>query len=200
VAIGRIYDAQRVVAVAADNLRADLTLFGIAAIGERRTLSGAGLPDANLHLDDGRYSVLLNLDLPLYRVPERNLYRNSLVAFEQSARDAQGVEDLVKLEIREDLRVLQESRELLAIQVESVELAERRVQSTQLFLRAGRAEIRDVLDAQRALLDSKNALTFEVVRYRIADLALQRDTGLLEVNERGLWTEYDPAHEAGPGG
>jgi hypothetical protein len=31
------------------------------------------------------------------------------------------------------------------------------------------------------------------VDYRVATLALQRDMGLLETDEKGLWREYDPA-------
>jgi hypothetical protein len=36
----------------------------------------------------------------------------------------------------------------------------------------------------------KCRLTSAVVSYRIADLELQRDPGLLEVNEKGLWLEF----------
>ncbi len=200
VAVGRIYDAQRIVAVAADGLRADLTLLGNGSLGGRRTLADAGLPDAELDPDDGSYSVVASLDLPLYRIPERNLYRNSLIALEQARRGAQAVEDRVKREVRDDLRVLLESRERLRIQAQSVELARRRVESTQLFLRAQRADIRDVLEAQEDLLDALNELSFEAVRYRIADLSLQRDLELLQVNEEGLWTEYEPPAPAPAGG
>jgi outer membrane protein TolC len=191
-AIGRIYDAQRTVAVAADQLRADLTLLGRGSIGARRRLADADLPDADLRFDEGAYSVLLNLNLPLYRIPERNVYRNSLIALEQAVRNAQAVEDRIKLDVREDLRTLVESRERLIVQAEAVDLARRRVQSTQLFLRAGRAEIRDVLEAQSDLLDARNSLSFEVVQYRVSDLSLQRDMGMLEVSETGLWTEFVP--------
>jgi hypothetical protein len=30
------------------------------------------------------------------------------------------------------------------------------------------------------------------VQYRVAELELQRDIGVLEVNERGLYREYSP--------
>jgi outer membrane protein TolC len=67
------------------------------------------------------------------------------------------------------------------------------VNSVELFLQAGRAEIRDLLDAQEALVSAQNALTAGLVDYRVAALALQRDMGLLETDEKGLWREYDPA-------
>jgi outer membrane protein TolC len=60
------------------------------------------------------------------------------------------------------------------------------------LLQVGRASARDVLEAQTDLTDSKNAFSLERVRYRLAELALQRDLDLLQVNEQGLWKELDP--------
>ena len=78
------------------------------------------------------------------------------------------------------------------IQAKSVTVARRRVESTTLFLQAGRAEIRDVLEAQEALVSAQNALTASLVDYRVAELELQRDLGVLEVDDQGLWHEYTP--------
>ena len=58
VAVGRVDDAQRQVAVAADALQADVTLLGSASIGERRTLASADALDAKLRFNEGRYSAL----------------------------------------------------------------------------------------------------------------------------------------------
>ena len=63
---------------------------------------------------------------------------------------------------------------------------------TDLLLEAGRAQMRDVLDAQAALLSAQNALTRAVVQYRVAELELQRDMDVLQVNEKGLWQELSP--------
>ena len=102
----------------------------------------------------------------------------------------QSSEDQVKLDIRNALRTLRQARESYKIQSQSLITAQRRVDSTQLFLQLGRAEIRDLLEAQEDLIDAQNALTAALVDYRIAELELQRDAGVLIVNERGLWTEY----------
>ncbi|NLX14942.1 MAG: TolC family protein [Phycisphaerales bacterium] len=192
VARGRVDDTQRKVAVAADALRADLTLLGSGSIGERRLLGSSASPDARMRFNEGRYSALVGLDLPLERTAERNLYRNSLIVMEQSIRDYQELEDQIKLEIRDHLRRLLESRESVRIQAEAVRLAQRRVESTDLFLQAGRAQVRDLLEAQEALISAQNALTAALVQYRVAEWALQRDLGVLEVDETGLWKEYVP--------
>ena len=59
------------------------------------------------------------------------------------------------------------------------------------FLQAGRAAIRDVLEAEEALISARDALTSALVAYRVADLNLQRDMAVLRVSEDGLWQEFD---------
>lgn len=196
VVMGRVYDAQRAVVVAADALGAELTLFGSVATGERRTLSSANLDDSySLPLDRAVYDALLTLDLPLERTEERDAYRASLVALERAVRDLQAFEDDVKFDVRSALRDLVQAREALTIESQAVALAQRRVESTDLFLQAGRAEIRDVLEAQEDLVDAQNALTSALVEYRILELQLQRDMGVLNVDENGLWQEFVPTGE-----
>jgi outer membrane protein TolC len=195
VAVGEIDDAQRTVAVAADQLRADLTLLGTGAAGARRTIASAGQADAILRPDEGSYSALLTLDLPLERTAEQDAYRTSLIGLEQSVRAVQSLEDQIKLGVRARLGELLEAREAIQIETTAVEVATRRVASTQLFLEAGRVQMRDYLDAQDALVLAQNSLTAALVNYRLAELSLQRDMGVLEVNETGLWREYTPEVE-----
>ena len=192
---GKIEDAERKVFVATDALRAELTLLGTAQAGERRGIATAGSDNARLDLDDGTYSALLTLDLPLERTAERNQYRKSLISLGQAVRGFQQLEDRVKLDVRDKLRDLLGARESLQIQVQAMDVAEKRVRGTDLFFEAGRAEIRDVLEAQEALLSAQNAVTSAAVSYRVAELELQRDLGLLQVNEKGLWQEYSPKGE-----
>ncbi len=199
VAIGRIDDAQRSIVVAADNLRADLTLLGSVSVGQRRSAGTADEPNAELRFERGTYSGILDLELPLERTAERNQYREQWIQLERAVRAAQQLEDQIKLDVRDQLRVLLEAREVVLIQMRAVEVARRRVRGTDLFLEQGRAEIRDVLEARESLVSAENALTAAIVRYRVAELEFQRDLGVLEVDAGGLWTEYDPnrGREAG---
>lgn len=50
---GGVFDAQRAVVVSADALGAELTLFGSAELGERRTVTSADLRDARIRTDKG---------------------------------------------------------------------------------------------------------------------------------------------------
>ena len=188
--LGRITDAQRGVAVAADALRAGLTLTGTGQAGGRRGIGSAGQDDAKLRPEKGVYTGGLFLDLPLERTAERNAYRDSLIVLERTVRRAQELEDQIKLEVRNGLRELVAARESFTIQTEAVEVARRRVKSTELFLKANRVQIRDVLEAQESLVSAQNALTAALVAYRVTELELQRDMGVLEITETGVWNEY----------
>ncbi|HLB75015.1 MAG TPA: TolC family protein [Sedimentisphaerales bacterium] len=184
-AIGAVYDAQRQVVVKADALRAGLTLGGTASVSDTDD-------EGRLRFDNGTYTALLSLDLPVERTSERNEYRNSLIDLERATRSVQSLEDQIKQSVRSELRTLLESRESLKIQAQSVIVAEKRVRSTTFFLEAGRTEIRNLLEAQDALLSAQNLLTRAVVDYRIGELELQRDLDVLKVNEEGLWQEFSP--------
>ncbi len=190
---GIVYDAQRDVVVAADRLRPELTLLGSASIGERRGLGSADMPDNHdLDIEKGRYNTLLTLDLPFERTSEMVAYRNSIINLEQSVRNLQELEDTIKFDIRSELRNLLQTREDLLIQVQAVALAERRVKSTELYIQAGRKEIRDLLEARESLLGAQNSLTRSMIDYRLAELEIQRDMGVLDVNHEGMWKEFNP--------
>lgn len=185
IAMEQVYDAQREVVVRADALRTGLDLGGSAAVSDTDA-------DGDLDIDGGQFGALLSLDLPIERTAQRNAYRNSLIALERTVRDVQSLEDQIKLAIRDHLRTLMLAREGLKIQAAAVVVAEKRVRSSQMFLEAARIQIRDLLEAQDALLAAQNDLTAALVDYRIAELGIQRDMGVLAVNEKGLWQEFSP--------
>ena len=192
VAIGAVHDAQRQVVVAADALGAELTFLGSAGVGEGRNIDSATSDNARLSFDKGHSAALLTLDLPLERTAERNAYRKSFIDLESAVRSVQAFEDQIKLSVQDELRTLVTSRESLKIQAQSVLVAQKRVRSSNLFLEAGRAQIRDLLEAQEALFSAQNSLTAAVIDYRIAELELQSDIGLLQIDDKGLWQEFSP--------
>jgi len=196
VALARVDDAERKITVAASSLKPGLDLTLSAAAGEGRSLATAGSPDAKLDPDQGNLSALLSLELPFERTAERNVYRESVLDYEKSLRTVEEVSDSVRQQVRARLRDLLLARETVSIQAQAVAIARRRVDSTDLFLQAGRAEIRDVLESQEALLTALNGLTGSYIDYRLSELRLQRDMGVLHVDEKGLWTEYQPVEVA----
>jgi outer membrane protein TolC len=189
---GKVYDKQRAVVVAADALGAELTLFGSAQSGARRDVSTATLDDSHIRKDKGYSYATLTMNLPVERTKEAVNYRNSFIDLERAVRNVQTFEDDIKTQIRNTLRDLLVARENMYIQAKAVYVAQKRVKSVNMFLDAGRAQTRDLLEAQDALLAAQNSLTASVVDYRTAELNVQRDMGVLQVDEKGLWQEYSP--------
>jgi len=187
--IDRIEDAQRQVLIAEDALRAEVTLGGRASAGEG---AKAGSDEnGEFNLGEAVFGSTLSIDLPFERTAERNAYRGSLIQLEGAVRAYQAAEDALKESVRAAIRSLRETREQLKIQYLAVSLAERRVRNNDLLLQAGRAEMRDVLEAQAALLSAQNALFSAIRSYRVRELELQKELGLLEVTIDGVWREPD---------
>jgi len=185
----KVEDALRKTRIIADSLRAKLDLLANARIGESRSISSANAGNVQFNPKDGDYSLGLNLKLPWEKTAEQIRYRTAILELQRNNRMLQEQEDKVKLDIRAALRKLQAAREGLIIQTKAVKLAERRVRSTTLLLNVGRAQMRDLLFAQDSLLVAQNSLTGSLLDYRIAELELQRDMGILTVSKTGILKE-----------
>nr|WP_321530625.1 TolC family protein [uncultured Desulfuromonas sp.] len=186
---GRVEDEKRAIRVAEDALRAGLTLLASGSDGSSRNLAGAATNDASLDPDEGQYSALLNLDLPFERTAERNALRQAWLDYNVQQRSLEALEDNIKLQVRAAWRQLKEAQETIDIQSMALHVAQRRVESTNLFLRAGRIQIRDLLEAEDDLVLARNALVQAQVQYRITALELLRDLGTLTIDDQGDWLE-----------
>ncbi len=177
-----VIDAQRKVFVAADALRAELNLTGNAEAisarrGDRNTLGSLR----------EEYGLGFELDLPLDRVPEQHVYRKALITLSQRQREYDLAADIVRLQVRQGYRDLDEAAERHKVQLEALQLAETRFNKTYLLLQYGRASSRRVLSAQNDLFEAQNAATKTLVDYTIATLNFYRDTGVLHVRPDGMW-------------
>lgn len=179
-----VLDAQRKVRVAADSLRSELNLVGnVNAIGARK---GDRQTLRSLRQE---YEAGLELNLPLDRVAEQNVYRKALITLNQNQRQYEQAADTVTLEVRQAYRDLAEASERYRVQLDSLELARKRLANTSLLMQYGRASSRRVLNAQQDLLDAQNAATAALVDYAVATLNFYRDTGVLHVRADGMWEQ-----------
>lgn len=174
---GAIEDAERAVRIAVDDLR-----MGIDVIASG---GGTSEDDQPLKFQDGGidWALTLDIDFALDRRPQRNAFRAALIALQAAGRAREQLEDQITADLRDLLRTLVQLRAELEIQTNSVGLAERRVESTRLNFDAGRAETRDLLEAQEALVTAQNAATRARIDYELARLALFRDLEALRVEE-----------------
>lgn len=189
VQFARVADAQRATVVAADGLKADFDLNASAAYGGGLGALSGGADDTSLRLDGGTYGAGASFNLPIERTAERNSYRISLINLDRAIRAAQEQEDGVKLDILNALRDLRVAAEDLKIQSYSIATAQRRVDAAELFLDLGQGEARDLTEAVTALNEAKDSFTSSLIDYRVAELSLQRDLGLLQVGGDGIFVE-----------
>ncbi len=184
-AVDRVVDAERKVEVAADALRAGLDL-GVTGQAD----SEEGKP-ASFDADDFTWSVNLDFDAPIDRLPERNAYRLTQIAWELRKREETESADRIRAELRDSIRNLAAARESYSIQSGAVVLAERRAERDELNLDAGRADTRDVLEAQEALVGARNDAVSALTDYILAGIFLYRDMELIQVTNQGI--EVDSA-------
>ena len=102
--------------------------------------------------------------------------------------------------MRQNRRTLAQVRQNHVIQNNALDLANKRVESAELLLQAGRAQIRDQLEAQTALVLAQNAVTQVVVDYHAARWKLLLDAGLLQIDGDRWWLQPQspPAGDGAP--
>lgn len=134
-------------------------------------------------------SVGTTLDLPLDRKAERNAYRASLIALQQSRRELERRESEVERDVLDQLRQLGQIEKRIQLQREQIEREKRAVAVTRIRIDSGDAQTRDLLDAQQGLTNARNALLALQVQHFVGRLRLSRNLGILFIDEEGRWRE-----------
>src|SRR5262249_10524127 len=122
----QLVDAWRQLAVFANAL---LGTFNVQYHLDSTTPAGRGLPFAFAGSRTTN-QLIMNFELPLVRITERNNYRATLIAFQRQRRALQEAEDLVVQGIRGEIRQLRVLAENYKIQQRQVELAYLTVESS----------------------------------------------------------------------
>ena len=180
--IDQFEDSKRKVRIAADRLKPGLTLVGNAQLDSEP-------PDDYVEFNANKVAanVALQLDLPLDRLPRANEYRLALIRFELALRTFTRRLDDLRNDIETGLRRLENRRLNYENQKNALVLANRRVESTTLLLEAGRAEPRDLIEAQDAQILAQNAVTAAIVDHQQARLQLMLDIGALRTDTPQFW-------------
>jgi outer membrane protein TolC len=175
----RIGDATRQVEVAKNGLLPDLNLTGRVTAGSRSDLPASRLDSRTMEYEAG-----MELDLPVDRLAERNVYRRSLISFDRAQRSYLDLRDQVTSQVRSDARGIRSAQASLVIQKRAIELAERRLEFANERLRLGvpGADTREVVEAQASLLDAQDTFERAQAQLQIRVLEYLRDTGTLRVD------------------
>ncbi|MDB4419149.1 TolC family protein [bacterium] len=187
--IDRFEDNKRQVAIAVNQLKAELNIVGSSSINN----TGGPTDYADFDFKDVRTSVGLQLNLPLDRLRERNDYRATLINFESATRTlGQNFDELRNLLDRR-IRELEQFRQSYEIQQNAVALAKNRVEGNQLRLKAGTVIFRRLSESQDALISAQNAETRALVDYLSARLNLLIDLGVLKTDQKRYWLKENPS-------
>ena len=178
---GEMIDAERKVKVAADALRADLSVEGGVDYAAKRRQHATSIDDAT------DTKARIRFSLPWDRRRERNAYRRALITRDQAVRAFEEDADAIKNEVRAARRALAAARVLYSNKVEAYKTACMRVEANDLFMQSGRSSMRDILEAESALLSARNALCSAVIEWWTGDLSLRTAMGSLTMGENGRW-------------
>jgi outer membrane protein TolC len=178
-------DSVRKVELAANFLKPQVDFVASGGFSSPLQRTGFPVPDPDRY----NWSAGLDVDLPIDRKAERNLYREALISERRATRAAERHADEIRLEVREGWRALDQARRNYEISELGVKIAERRVEEQNLLAELGRAKAQDQVDAQNDLITSKNQRTQALVGHTIARLQFWSNMGILYIKESGRWRE-----------
>ena len=177
-----VNDAERKVLVAIDNLKPDLRVIAAADLKSKNTSD-----DVTLRKVHDKAEVGLEFDPAFDKVAQEDAYSFALIVVERNRRQYEEKADKISLDIRNDYRNLTESTERYIVQSEQLTLAKKRFDNTTLLLQYGKANTRDVLDAQRDLYRAQDAATDSLIKYTVSMLNFYLDVEILQVRPDGMW-------------
>jgi hypothetical protein len=183
----QVADADRSLALAIDRFKPQLDFVATGGFNSPAKTHGFPLPE----LDRYNWSVGSTIDLPLERKAERNIYRSAIIDKARAVRTVSQDRDQIELQVRDSWRTLEQARRNYEISEIGVNLAQRRVEEQELLAELGRAKALDQVDAQNALVSSKDQRTTALVAHTIARLQFWDNMGILYIKDDGLWADFE---------
>lgn len=185
---GAVTDAWRKTVVAANALRGEVNVIATANL--------ANDPDRNNPFDysaeASRFNIGLEIDGPLNRLAERNVYRATLISYQRAKRAYMQLQDGIEFQIREDIRQLKRLRLSFEISRQQLLAAARQFENARLIL-LGPQEQRgendtttlNLLQALTNLLAARNALAASYINFEQQRIQLLLDLEQLQLDDRG---------------
>ena len=187
----QVMDAFRKIEVAADALQSELNVTGQLGLGTDPSKNNAFRLDSSANT----YRVGVQFDGPLNRLNERNVYRATQIAYQQSTRNYVAGKDTIANEVRSSIRQIELRRLNFQISRQQLVAATRQVDQAQITLRTAILSntnlTRDLLQSLQGLLSAKNNLIFNWIDYKIAKIRLFTVLELLYLDDNGTWMNED---------
>ncbi|MDX2038934.1 MAG: TolC family protein [Isosphaeraceae bacterium] len=194
-----LYDTWRQIRIAANQLKG---VFNVQLTNQILTPPNTTNPFA--FVDQAKnFQLVLNAELPLVRMAERNTFVGQLVAYQRQRRVLMSNEDALKLTIRQDIRALHQQYRFFEIAKRNyVLLVRQKDQSFENIIQppAGTGsntqaatQTLNLIGAQNGVIAQQNALLQNWLQYQIARLQLYRDLGTMPFDEWEAFYELFPA-------
>jgi hypothetical protein len=194
----QLVDAWRQVAIFANALLAPVNVeYSLTS----NTPPGAAMP-LNFSASRTQQQLLLNFQLPLVRVAQRNNYRVALINLQRARRVLQRAEDEAAYDVRQEIIQLRELLENYRIQSRQVELGYFTVENAQESLQAPSAPgvnvdvatraaslTQQLISTQSNLYNAQFTMTTTWITYLNTRLQLYRDLELMPLDNRGVWID-----------
>ncbi len=188
-----LVDSWRLISFNANNLKSDLDLVFSGDLGN------VGDNPFDLRGSRGRLRVGLEFDAPLTRLAERNVYRQSLIEYQQARRNYYQFRDRLYQSLKNTLRQTRLNEVNFELRRAAVQVAISQVDLTQLRLseppKPGETEqfnnstARDLVQSLSDLLNVQNDFLSVWVNYEVQRLNLEVDLGIMELTPNGLRME-----------
>jgi hypothetical protein len=199
-----LYDAWRQLRVTANALRG---IVNVALTNQFLTPPTTTNPFGFLE-QAKQFSLVLNAELPLVRLAERNAFRTALINYQRARRSLMNIEDFTKYQIRSDIRAMQSNyltyeinRRNLVLTVRQKDQAFEQIiappagaaQATQ----ASQAAIQttNLINFQSQLLTRENTLVMAWLNFEQSRLIVYRDLGIMPYDE---WEAFHVLFPAEP--
>ncbi len=188
-----LVDAWRLIYFNANDLQSNLDLVFSGDLGN------VGNNPFRFRDTRGRLRVGLEFDAPLTRLAERNVYRQSLIEYQQARRNYYQFRDRVYQGLRNTLRQIRLNEVNFELRRAAVQVAISQVDLTQLRLsepprpgetsQFGSTTARDLVQSLSDLLNVQNDFLSVWVNYEVQRLNLEVDLGVMEISPTGLRIE-----------
>ena len=153
------------------------------------------------------FSLVLNAELPLVRVAERNNFRAQLLNYQRQRRTLQNTEDFLKFQLRQEIRQMELLYQQYLIAEKNLVLSVR--QKDQAFEQiiappAGSGgntnaatQTINLISAQAGVITNENTLVALWYQYQLFRLQVYRDLGILPFDEWEAFDELFPPNGSG---
>ncbi len=192
-----VVDARRRMEIAANQLQATMNVVAQGSIGTR-TLGQLNDNPLDFRAMNSDYQVGLQFTTPIQLVRERNVYRAAIIDYQRSRRNYMRQEDQVKLDIRNAWRQLTVLKRNFAVAKQQTRIAalqyDQTAEQTNAPLRQGAnnnsgQQGLQLLQGFSAILSAQNNLIQIWVNFETNRLNIHRDMGIMQIDERGVWTD-----------